>query len=319
MSGNCGGSIFIGSGNKDARCFRRPKPNREEPTRAGCEGREVVSKEMCPPELPSDRDDSEALVAGGASELALSTDSRESASTSGRRWLLVDARSFSSKRSPVLFLKPSGLRFLSIDFRSVVGFSNVVGSKERLRRANCCILLRLGAILASSSWSATVGAVVMMAGAIWLYVSTHTSDIEYAYVRAGVPGMRGTGGASSSLAACSFALAESWGSEAWRKRIRLKRLVLGVCSCTGGEGGESSSSSSWPVEGRAVSVDVGRKPSSEAAMRLVSRFSCDLSKRVSLSARRWKKPAGSRVLRRLRSRSLRPGRRERRGMAARAD
>lgn len=173
MSGNCGGSIFIGSGNKDARCFRRPKPNREEPTRAGCEGREVVSKEMCPPELPSDRDDSEALVAGGASELALSTDSRESASTSGRRWLLVDARSFSSKRSPVLFLKPSGLRFLSIDFRSVVGFSNVVGSKERLRRANCCILLRLGAILASSSWSATVGAVVMMAGAVALRQYTH--------------------------------------------------------------------------------------------------------------------------------------------------
>ena len=131
---------------------------------------------MCPPELPSDLDDSEALVAGGASELALSTDSRESASTSGRRWLLVDARSFSSKRSPVLFLKPSGLRFLSIDFRSVVGFSNVVGSKERLRSANCCILLRLGAILASSSCSATVGAVVMIAGAVALRQYTHAQD-----------------------------------------------------------------------------------------------------------------------------------------------
>jgi hypothetical protein len=85
VSGNCGGSIFIGRGNRDARCFRRPKPNRAEPTRDGWFGRGVCSKDMCPPELPSDLDDSEALVAGGARELALSPDARDWASTSARR------------------------------------------------------------------------------------------------------------------------------------------------------------------------------------------------------------------------------------------
>ena len=104
--------------------------------------------------------------------MVLSADSRDSASTSGRRWLLVEARAFSSRRSPWLFLKPSGFRFFSIDLRSVVGLSNVDGSNERRRRANCCILLRLGGVLSSSSWSATVGAVVMIAGAAQLYVST---------------------------------------------------------------------------------------------------------------------------------------------------
>ena len=33
VSGNWGGSIFMGSGNRDARCFRRPKPKRAEPMR----------------------------------------------------------------------------------------------------------------------------------------------------------------------------------------------------------------------------------------------------------------------------------------------
>jgi hypothetical protein len=51
-------------------------------------------------ELPSDVEDSDALVAGGARDVALSTDSRESASTSGCRRMLVDSRSLSSNRLP---------------------------------------------------------------------------------------------------------------------------------------------------------------------------------------------------------------------------
>jgi len=84
VSGNCGGSIFMGRGNNDARCFRRPNPKRAEPVRGACEGRGVWSKEMCPPELPSDLEDSDSRVAGGARELVLSADSRDSVSTSVR-------------------------------------------------------------------------------------------------------------------------------------------------------------------------------------------------------------------------------------------
>lgn len=95
------------------------------------------------------------------------------------------------------------------------------------------------------------------------YVSTgYAKTGEYWYILAGVAGTAGTAGTGGALswswswpAACSFALVESCESEAWRKRIRLKRLVLGVCSCTGGEGGESAW---WPVEGRAMSDEVGR-------------------------------------------------------------
>ena len=95
VSGNCGGSILVGNGNNDARCFRRPTPKRAEPVLDVCEGRGVWSKEMCPPELPSDFEDSDSRVAGGARELVLSADSRDSVSTSGR-WLLVDTRALSS-------------------------------------------------------------------------------------------------------------------------------------------------------------------------------------------------------------------------------
>lgn len=76
-------------------------------------------------------------------------------------------------------------------------------------------------------------------------------------------GTIGTGGASA--AACSFAFTDSWESEAWRKRIRLKRRVMGVCSCTGGEGGRFSSLMSTLASRDGVcgarSLDEGRPPS----------------------------------------------------------
>lgn len=189
VSGNCGGSTFAGRGNRDARCLRRPKPKRAEPTRAGWLGRGVVSKEMWTPELPSDLDDSEALVAGGAKGVVLSTDSRGSASTSGWRGVAGGRGSASSWSSSVVLLvlvlvwswswslggwcrlplplvKARGLRFRSMDLRSAVGLSVRLGSKERLRRASCCMRLLLGVGLAWSSWSGCEGAVVMMAGAV---------------------------------------------------------------------------------------------------------------------------------------------------------
>jgi hypothetical protein len=86
----------MGRGNSDARCFRRPKLKRPVPVRAGWLGRWGFSKETWPPELPSDLEDSDALVAGGAKELVLSTDSRGSASASTRRCLLGNDGSFSS-------------------------------------------------------------------------------------------------------------------------------------------------------------------------------------------------------------------------------
>lgn len=72
----------MGRGNNDARCLRRPKVKRPDPRRVGWGGRGVCSKETWPPELPSERDDSEALGAGGARAKVLSADSRGSASTS---------------------------------------------------------------------------------------------------------------------------------------------------------------------------------------------------------------------------------------------
>jgi hypothetical protein len=168
VSGNCGGSIFIGSGNKDARCLRRPKLKRAEPVLGGCNGRGVFSKETWPPELPSDREESEARGTGRANVAVLSTESRDSASVSGRCRLLVDSRSFSSIRLPWLFLNPSGPLFLSVDLRRMLGRSPIEGSKERRRRANCCRRPRfLGVVWSwSGSGSMTVGAVVMMAGAM---------------------------------------------------------------------------------------------------------------------------------------------------------
>lgn len=63
VSGNSGGVIFIGKGNKEARCLlRRPKRKRPECVLGEDleEGLGVISNEIWPPELPSERDDSEA-------------------------------------------------------------------------------------------------------------------------------------------------------------------------------------------------------------------------------------------------------------------
>ena len=91
VSGNSGGDIFIGSGNKDARCLlRRPNPNRADPVDFGV-GRAlgVWSKDTWPPELPSERELSDALAAGSDSEdVPSSMDSRaDSVSVSGR-WVV---------------------------------------------------------------------------------------------------------------------------------------------------------------------------------------------------------------------------------------
>lgn len=99
VSGNSGGAIFIGNGNKDARClFRRPNPNRPELALGVWRGLGVCSNEMWPPELPSDRDDSDALGTGKDSEEVPSwADScADSVTVSGRR--LVDSLPGSSTR-----------------------------------------------------------------------------------------------------------------------------------------------------------------------------------------------------------------------------
>jgi hypothetical protein len=75
VSGNSGGVIFIGRGNKDARCFRRPNPKRPELGLEVSRGLGVFSKDTCPPELPSDRDDSEARGTGRDSVEVPSADS----------------------------------------------------------------------------------------------------------------------------------------------------------------------------------------------------------------------------------------------------
>ena len=136
-------------------------------------GRTVFSHETGPPELPSEREDSEARWKGGAtavgrcSEVALSPEGLGSAGAS-------------SSARPGLFL--CGVRrFRSIDLRRVLERSAeavlvvavavaVEGSKERRRRLSCCSRLRLGVGggtpgSVSTSASTSVGAVVMMAGA----------------------------------------------------------------------------------------------------------------------------------------------------------
>ena len=99
VSGNSGGVIFIGSGNKDARClFRLLNPKRPDPDLGVVCIFGVVSKETWAPELPSDRDDSEPLGTGRDNEDVMSADSCGcSASVSGR-WL-VDNLAGSSLRS----------------------------------------------------------------------------------------------------------------------------------------------------------------------------------------------------------------------------
>ena len=154
----------MGRGKRDARCFRRPKVKRPEPMRGGGCGRGVCSKETWPPELPSDRDDSDARGTGRPSADVLSSDSRGSASASGR-WL-IDSRSLSSARFPWLFFSPNGPLRRSVDLRRMLGRSPVEGSNERRRRLNCCRRPRFfGVASECGSESMTVGAVVMMAGA----------------------------------------------------------------------------------------------------------------------------------------------------------
>ena len=169
----------MGRGNKDARCFRRPKPKRADPMRCGCGGRVLVSKETCPPELPSDRDDSDARCVGGARAVVPSAKSRASDSSSGRCWLVEKRSPSCSSRLFLLFFEPSGpVRFLSIDLRRMPPGcrSTLAGSKERRRRVNCCRRPRFLAagvsFLGSCSGSIKVGGVVIMAGAAGaLYVS----------------------------------------------------------------------------------------------------------------------------------------------------
>lgn len=64
VSGNSGGGIFIGRGNKDARCFLRPKPNRPEPDFCVWRGLGVFSNDTWPAELPSERDESDTRGTG---------------------------------------------------------------------------------------------------------------------------------------------------------------------------------------------------------------------------------------------------------------
>lgn len=215
-------------------------------------------------------------------------------------------------------MKPNGpllmseLLFLSIDLRKL-GRSADPGSNERRRRLNCCRRPRFFGATSSCSLDSTtiVGAVVMMAGAATDCVSAGR-DRSLGEGRDALPaaaGTDGTGGASSP--ACSFALADNCGSEAWRNLIRLKRRVMGVCSCTGGEGGRFSSFADHGARG--TSLETGRAPSSDAETRSAARYSADLFRRD--FSPRLKRPAGSRVLRRLRSLSLRLGRRGRKGIA----
>lgn len=97
VSGNSGGGIFIGRGNKDARCLRRPNPKRLELVLLVRRGLGVWSNETWPPELPSEREDSEARGTGRDSVEVASADSwGDSVSVSGR-WP-IDRRVGSSTR-----------------------------------------------------------------------------------------------------------------------------------------------------------------------------------------------------------------------------
>jgi hypothetical protein len=89
VSGNSGGVIFIGSGNKDARClFRLPNPKRPEPVLGVEYGFGVASKETWAPELPSDREDSDALFTGRDNEDVISPDSCGCSASVSERWFV---------------------------------------------------------------------------------------------------------------------------------------------------------------------------------------------------------------------------------------
>lgn len=113
--------------------------------------------------------------------MVLSTDGRESARASERCWL-VDSRSFPSSRFPWLFLSPNAPLFAlpSVDLRSMPGRSPVEGSNERRRRLNMPLFFGV-ACCSSDSGSMTVGAVVMMAGAVESHTSAHSYTRPYHY------------------------------------------------------------------------------------------------------------------------------------------
>jgi hypothetical protein len=96
------------------------------------------------------------------------------------------------------------------------GRSPVEGSNERRRRLNCCSLpFFLGApISCPGSGSITVGAVVMIAGAVGGHIIRQRIDqhARVSNIRSGFAGTVGTGGVSR--AACSFAFTDSCDSEA---------------------------------------------------------------------------------------------------------
>lgn len=86
VSGNSGGVIFTGSGNKDARCFLRPNPKRLELSLGVCRGLGVFSNETWPVELPSEREESDWRGTGSDNEDVPSAppSCADSASVSGR-------------------------------------------------------------------------------------------------------------------------------------------------------------------------------------------------------------------------------------------
>lgn len=120
--------------------------------------------------MPSEREESEARGMGREMvEVSSVLSWGDSVRVAGR----FDCSCPGSSRKEALFLmKPNGARFrsellfLSIDLRRMPGRSIEVGSKERLRKLNCCSRpLRFGVSPSGSTDAGMVGAVVMMAGA----------------------------------------------------------------------------------------------------------------------------------------------------------
>jgi hypothetical protein len=137
-------------------------------------------------------------------------------------------------------------------------------------------------------------------------------------MRSALAGTGGTGGASR--AACSLAVVDSCESDACRNLSIEKRR--GFTEGRGDAGGELPESRVFSGRRRSISLDTGRPPSSDTAMRSGARYSVLLSP-LSPFPLRLKRPAGSNVLlnveRRRRSFSDLPGRRRIVGEAVRAE
>lgn len=143
-----------------------------------------------------------------------------------------------------------------------------------------------------------------------------TSRSKFSVIPAGNGGTGGTGGTSVAGVGALWSLAfwRNCGSEAWRDLSMLKRRVMELCSWTGGEMGRWTSPSG--SEGRGWRA--GRMPSLDLMPRSEEgRFSAEWVREA--GSPRLRREAGSRVLRRLRSFSLLPGRRPRSGMATAAE